>query len=245
MNMDFKIEVVKHCEEIAKCNQRGGRMLSVVDLIKAGTLSVTEAAFLMARISHGDSFIVGANPGGAGKTTVMCALLNFLPPGEPIIHTRDMEILRKGKQRSPSCFLCHEIGSGSYYAYLWGEELKIFFELKSYRHRLVSNIHADNYQEVKSQVCTQNSVSEERLKSIELFLFLTVKGSYVKTERRVSGILYRDGNRYINIEERKIQDVLRSGKNRLLKNKAFLQEAVDENICRMEEFREEVLNFMF
>ena len=54
-------------------------MLSVFDLLGAKTLDLDLAAYLMARISRGASFIVGSVPGGAGKTTVMCALLNFVP----------------------------------------------------------------------------------------------------------------------------------------------------------------------
>ena len=49
-------------------------MLSVVDLIDAGTISVDLAAYSLAAISQGASFLVGAMPGGAGKTTVMGAL---------------------------------------------------------------------------------------------------------------------------------------------------------------------------
>ena len=68
-------EIKKHCAEIDRCNQRGGRMLSIVDLIDAGTVTRDLAAYSLAAISNGASFMVGAMPGGAGKTTVMGALL--------------------------------------------------------------------------------------------------------------------------------------------------------------------------
>jgi CO dehydrogenase/acetyl-CoA synthase alpha subunit len=32
-------DMEKHCAAIERCNQRGGRMLSIVDLIEAGTIS--------------------------------------------------------------------------------------------------------------------------------------------------------------------------------------------------------------
>ena len=54
-------------------------MLSLVDLIEAGTLDLALAAYLAAAMRSGASLLVGARPGGAGKTAVMCALLNFLP----------------------------------------------------------------------------------------------------------------------------------------------------------------------
>jgi Flp pilus assembly CpaF family ATPase len=71
--------ILRHLEEINRCNQRGGRMLSIRDLLDAGTLNEEMAAYLLAVISTGNSFLVGARPGGVGKTTVMAALLNFIP----------------------------------------------------------------------------------------------------------------------------------------------------------------------
>ncbi|MCK5526789.1 MAG: hypothetical protein KAJ05_06545, partial [Candidatus Latescibacteria bacterium] len=68
-----------HIRVLDDCNQRGGRMLSLVDLITAGTVDLPLAAYLSAAMRSGASLLVGARPGGAGKTTVMCALLNFLP----------------------------------------------------------------------------------------------------------------------------------------------------------------------
>ncbi len=57
----------RHCRELDRCNQRGGRMLSVLDLLDAHTLDLDLAAYLMARTTRGASFMVGARPGGAGQ----------------------------------------------------------------------------------------------------------------------------------------------------------------------------------
>jgi hypothetical protein len=54
-------------------------MLSLVDLIEAGTVDLPLAAYLAAAMRCGASLLVGARPGAAGKTAVMGALLNFLP----------------------------------------------------------------------------------------------------------------------------------------------------------------------
>ena len=123
-------EIEKHCAEIYKCNQRGGRMLSIIDLVKANTLSMDIAAFLLERVSNGDSFIVGANPGGAGKTTVMCALINCIPGNMQIFHAENLSAIESGKDKNPGCFICHEISRGTYYAYLWARRLQEFFTLK-------------------------------------------------------------------------------------------------------------------
>jgi hypothetical protein len=100
----------RHLEEINKCSQRGGRMLSVRDLLDGGTLNVEIAAYLLATISTGHSFFVGARPGGAGKTTVMAALLNFIPDVD-IVDTVNSQVI------------AHEIGRGRWYAYIWGNDV--------------------------------------------------------------------------------------------------------------------------
>ena len=60
-----------HIRALDDCNQRGGRMLSLVDLIAAGTVDLPLAAYLAAAMRSGASLLLGARPGGAGKTTVM------------------------------------------------------------------------------------------------------------------------------------------------------------------------------
>ena len=97
--------IARHCEELNRCNQRGGRMLSIFDLLAAETLHLDLATYLMARISRGASFMVGAVPGGAGTTTVMCALLNFVPSETSLIAatpgwSRIYEISQIGKDRN-------------------------------------------------------------------------------------------------------------------------------------------------
>jgi hypothetical protein len=48
-------------------------MLSLVDLIEAGTVDLPLAAYPAAAMRSA-SLLVGARPGDAGKTAVMCAL---------------------------------------------------------------------------------------------------------------------------------------------------------------------------
>ncbi len=189
-----ELEVVNHCREINRCNQRGGRMLSIFDLIERGTIDINLASFSLYYISQGYSFLVGANPGGAGKTTVMGALLNLIPPGIDLYPaTEDVitEALKKHYSKK-SCFICHEIGSGHWFAYLWGTNLKNYFKLLDYGHILASNLHADDIDEAYSQICIENRIPLEYFRKINLMYFIKILPGY----RRIINKVYLSEGTY-------------------------------------------------
>ena len=183
------------CAEIERCNQRGGRMLSIVDLLEAGTFTRDQAAIALAAIRGGASFMVGALPGGAGKTTVMGALLNLLPPTVRLVPAESPASIADGlRQREERrCYICHEIGAGPYYAYLWGEPLRRYFELPDAGHLLATNLHADTYAQAREQVCGQNGVPPAHFRRLRLILFLSVARIGARVHRRVSSLWVSDG----------------------------------------------------
>jgi len=170
-------------------------MLSVFDLLAAKTLDLDLAAYLMARISRGASFMVGSVPGGAGKTTVMCALLNFVPADVPLIAATPQEVYKASKAATSSraCYICHEIGSGSYFAYLWSDSLRAYCSLPENGHMLATNLHADDLEEAKEQVCSDNDVRVELFNRFELLIFLSIEGTYLKSYRRIEKVYSSDG----------------------------------------------------
>ena len=186
-------DLTEHCIEIDRCNQRGGRMLSIVDLIDAGTISTELAAYFLAAIGRGASFMVGAVPGGAGKTTVMGALLNFVPADVMLRPADGMDSIRRGLAESEPrcCYICHEIGDGPYYAYLWAHELRAYFNLPEVGHMLATNLHADTYEQAHRQICTDNGVSEASLRRMNLMFFLSVRSG---RRRRIEEVWESDGH---------------------------------------------------
>ncbi|MEJ2702641.1 MAG: hypothetical protein P8Z79_09390 [Sedimentisphaerales bacterium] len=187
--------IIKHCEELSRCNQRGGRMLSVFDLLEAGTLDLDLAAYLMAHISRGASFMVGAVPGGAGKTTVMCALLNFVPADVPLV-AATTHVVHQAEKMKPShrcCYICHEIGAGSYFAYLWADALKSYCRLSEAGHILATNLHADDLEQARGQVCSDNDVPIKHFDRFDLLVFLRVDDGYFKAHRWIEQVYAGDG----------------------------------------------------
>jgi len=186
----------EHCKELNRCNQRGGRMLSVFDLLDAGTLGIDLAAYLMARISRGASFMVGANPGGAGKTTVMCALLNLVPADVALVPATAESVRRALEQHGDSpvrCYVCHEIGAGHYFAYLWNRALRDYCSLAQRGHMLATNLHADTIDQARYQVCSENHVPSEDFRRFELVLFMSVSGGWFEAKRRIEAVWTSDG----------------------------------------------------
>ena len=182
-----------HAAEIDRCNQRGGRMLSVVDLLDAGTLDTALAAYFLAVIGKGHSFMIGAGPGGAGKTTIMCALLNFIPRDMPLIVAADPRVIRAGLAGgSRACFLCHEIGRGHYFAYLWGAAAAAFFDLPAAGHMIATNLHADSREEARGQLVDDVGVSPGAFARVSLIAFVTAAPARGYA-RRIVAVYESDG----------------------------------------------------
>jgi hypothetical protein len=189
--------IARHCAQIDRCNQRGGRMLSIVDLIEAGTISRELAAYALAAIGKGASFMVGALPGGAGKTTVMGALLNFAPADVELIAADGSATIQHAIRNPtpPRCCIGHEIGAGAYYAYLWGNDLRAYFDLPLAGHFLATNLHADTYEQAHDQVVHQNAVPEANWRRMHLIFFLSLRRSSMQLARRIESAWESDGAR--------------------------------------------------
>jgi len=172
--------------EIERLNQRGGRTLSFVDLIEAGTVSSALAGELAACVEAGSSILTAARRGGAGKSTLLANLLACLPPGERIVTTPDIEEVEAAHAsppEGPTCFLAHEIGSGPWYAYLWGRAAAGFFSLARSRARIATCLHADELEELQD-ILESQGVDNEDLRSIGLLAFI----KNVSPGRRVESV---------------------------------------------------------
>ena len=141
--------------------------------------------------------MVGSVPGGAGKTTVMCALLNFVPVDVPLIAATPQTVYEAANNKiSPTraCYVCHEIGSGYYFAYLWADALRAYCRLTENGHILATNLHADNLEQAKNQVCNTNSVPSEHFNRFELLIFMRIEDGYLKAHRRIEEVYSGDGS---------------------------------------------------
>ncbi|MAG13529.1 MAG: hypothetical protein CMN78_02915 [Spirochaetales bacterium] len=203
-------------------------MLSVIDLIEAGTLSVQQAAWLAVRIFDGASFLVGARPGGAGKTTVMGALLGLLPD------KTSAHLAKPGtgwrESRTGDCIVAYEVSAGSYEAYIWGGDLRLFCRCGRSGRRIVSNLHADTIEEAEDQIVKENGVERRDFLSFDIFLPIRVRSRLKRIERRVDSI-------YVVEDERWLMATPDAGP-REQKCQGFFESCLLEGVKRIEEVRE-------
>ena len=186
-----------HIQVINACNQRGGRMLSLVDLLDAGSVDLSLAAYLATAMRAGSSLLVGARPGGAGKTTVMCALLNFLPDTASMVVVDSKAALKAATAHGApcrTCYVAHEIGSAPLPAYLWAADACAFFALVAHGHSIASNLHADALDEARHQLCVKNGVAQAHFNAVNLMVFIRVVeegGTIVR--REIAAVHESDG----------------------------------------------------
>ena len=183
-------------QQIEDLNQRGGRTLSIVDLIEANTVSLEMAAYLLCKVSEGASFLTAARPGGAGKTTLMACLLSFLKPGVRIVTVSDSSVLQTAPAKAGErlCYLAHELGHGHHYGYISNaEDVSRFLSLRQEGHIVASCLHADTLPELTSILVKDLRVPASALAAVDLLLFIHVDRGIGGSRRRVATV-YEGGH---------------------------------------------------
>jgi hypothetical protein len=123
---------------------------SIVQLLDDGVLDARVAAFLWLVLERRASVVVNAETDGVGKTTLLTALLDFLPPDLTLIYLRGWyERFEFLESVDPACgyMLCNEI-SHHLPTYLWGRGVRQMFEAMDAGFGMATTVHAANAAEV-------------------------------------------------------------------------------------------------
>ncbi len=178
-------------EELCRSGRDGNQPLSLLNQIELGTLDVDLAAWLVSHVSRGASFIVGAKPGRAGKTTTMRSLLAFAPGHLPFAIAMPGEIA--GLDGSRHCVISHELSNHPPPGYLWAQDLRDYFALTGRGHMLASNMHVDDLEQAHAEICEANDVPEAHFRAAHLFIFLRVEGESADARRLIQTVHHSDG----------------------------------------------------
>lgn len=241
--------------QIEDLNQRGGRLLTAVDLIEAGTISLDLAAYLLAAVSGGASFMTAAMPGNAGKTTVLATLLTFLPPDLPIVTVADGWDLARQQDGKRACYLVHEIGPASFYSYLWGRDVQRFLALRDGCGVVASCMHADTIEQMRSVLVEELRISESDFGRLDLLLFLRLDRVRSGLRRRVASVYEAaggDGHRLVWAWEEQgdrhaqvaPSSLAQCGKERVEAAREFLRSVCLDDVRDIREFRRRVVEFL-
>lgn len=217
------------------------RMLSLVDLIKLNTIPLELAAYLIEGIQNGASILIGARPSGAGKTTLMGALLGTIPSSDRIItieNARQIPQLSPGTWDSPKTYIIHEIGRSHHY--LWGPPVVEATRLVDPNTRLMTNLHADSIEAVRA---TFHRFGSE--KAINVFNFIIFIRHDRRNPPRVVDVVWKFDKPsqshkriYTNVGgfSQDFYDILNSQKSQdRMKWEKFLSMCLSQDILQVEE----------
>ena len=129
---------------------RDENRLTILDLIRNETLDVETAALLWLLIDAKKSIVVAAAPQLAGKTTLLTALLDLVPPRYEKVYTRgrDEDFSWVSRTNPVNTYLLVPELSDHTPAYLWGDGLKRLFGELERGFSLAATMHADTPEQV-------------------------------------------------------------------------------------------------
>lgn len=173
---------------IRRLNQRGGRFLTVVDLLEAGTLDEKLLKFFLKRLWRGESFLGAAGPSGTGKTTLMGALLNLIPPGTEILTAERGSPLQDSKSGHSPLYLAHELNDAPYYGYIWGNEAARFLQTARDR-QIAATLHAESLEGVRKKLTRRPvGLPEEEFNRIDLVVTMKMETRGSRRIRRIDRV---------------------------------------------------------
>jgi len=145
------------------------RSRSIVELVRAGTLDGELAALLWLLVEARLPVIAAAERSGTGKSTLLAAVLDFLPPGTRRIELRgvdedfawlphaaelgwpggsDPDAAARERATSGSAYLLAAELSDHHPGYTWGDAARVAVRALSIGYGLGATIHADSLEEV-------------------------------------------------------------------------------------------------
>jgi hypothetical protein len=158
---------------IHECMQRGERPLSLVDLVEKDLVTLNQASWLVSRIEAGSSWLTGAIPSHAGKTTLSSALLVFLPAQEQVALAHPSQSWDSCAQ--DCCVMAEEISGHGRGGYLWDDAVRRFTAIPAQGGRIAATIHATTLAQVREQVAQECAAGENGVASFGMFIPIEVE----------------------------------------------------------------------
>jgi len=129
---------------------RSQEHMTLLDLMRNNSLDLKLSALLWLLMEKKSSIIVASGPRQSGKSTMLTAIVDFIPPSFERVYTRG--------QSEDFSFLPETDASNTYIMvpelsdhtpdYLWGDSARTLFEAMEEGYSMAATIHADSAEEV-------------------------------------------------------------------------------------------------
>jgi Flp pilus assembly CpaF family ATPase len=148
--------------------------VSIVELVRNGTMSAEMAAVLWAAVDEPVSFLTAAMPRMAGKSTTSGAALALRRPDLPLrlVTGEPEEMTRLERERAGGYLQIEEISRGRRGTYIWGEEVQRVFRAQRAGYFLQASLHAPDVTEAVRIVAVENGVGDELTAALKLVLII-------------------------------------------------------------------------
>jgi hypothetical protein len=149
--------------------------ITIVDLVRNGTLSAEMAAVLWAAVDERQSFLTVAVPRFAGKTTTSNAILAMRPPEMPAhLVAGEPEVMeRLTRERRGGYLVVAEFAPAPVPGYIWGAPVRRVFEaVHAGGYALQTALHAPGVDEAIVEVTRGNGVSDEQASVFKLVIYI-------------------------------------------------------------------------
>lgn len=164
--------------------------LSITELIQAGTMPPELAALFWLSLERRASLILAADPPSAGKSTILTALLTFLPPEARAYFTRgwgETFDLPPVSDDAPTYILVNEI-SDELPVYSWGPYVVRVFELLAEGYPLGSTMHADTVEETIALLEEELGVPRRHLAHLTFIATVGMAHAGGRIRRRINEV---------------------------------------------------------
>lgn len=164
--------------------------VTIVELIRNGTLSAEMAGVLWAAVDEKISFLTSAVYRNAGKTTLSKAVLSLRSNDVPIHYIADNpKITEKllALEKHGGYLVVQEFSPADVPGYIWGEDVEHVFKMVKKGYSLQGSLHADSAEEAMLELTKENDVRDEDASIVKLVIFIEMFGTtYTNIKRRVT-----------------------------------------------------------
>ena len=152
--------------------------LTLIDLVRNGTMNADIAAALASVAAEEHSFMVVAVPRFAGKSTVTNAMLHCVPASVPMhrLSGDEAEMERLEHDSGSGYLVVGEFSRAPVPSYIWGPPVRKVFETMRAGYSLSTALHAPSVDEAYDAICGANGVPDEDASRLSYMVYIQRMG---------------------------------------------------------------------